>query len=69
MMMPEMNGRQLGEILLQRRPELKVLYVSGYTNDLFTRHGIKDATTAFLQKPFSAPLLAKKVREVLDAKS
>ncbi len=65
--MPEMSGRQLAERLKQQRPELKVLFVSGYTDDAIIRHGVLEPGIAFLQKPFSPELLARKVREVLDS--
>ena len=64
--MPEMSGRQLVESLRLQRRQIKVLYVSGYTDDAMVRHGITQANEAFLQKPFSLLSLAKKVRGVLD---
>ena len=64
--MPEMSGRQLIEQLVPHRPGLKVLLVSGYTEDAVVRHGIADAKANFLQKPFTLGTLARKVREVLD---
>jgi FixJ family two-component response regulator len=64
-----MSGRQLVEQLLPRRPGLKVLLMSGYTEDAVVRHGIADAKANFLQKPFTLSGLAKKVREVLDRRS
>ena len=64
--MPEMSGRQLAERLQEQRPELKVLFVSGYTDDAIVRHGILEPGIAFLQKPFSPQLLVRKVREVLN---
>jgi signal transduction histidine kinase/CheY-like chemotaxis protein len=65
--MPEMNGRQLVEHLMVARPDLKVLYLSGYTNDAVVRHGVFESNVNFLQKPFTTEALAAKVREILDA--
>ncbi|MBX7218444.1 MAG: PAS domain S-box protein [Blastocatellia bacterium] len=64
--MPEMNGRKLAEILKDRIPQLKVLYMSGYTDDAVVRHGIIESNIEFLQKPFSPRTLAHKVRGMLD---
>jgi PAS domain S-box-containing protein len=64
--MPEMSGRQLADRLREGRPELKVLFVSGYTDDAIVRHGILEPGIAFLQKPFTPESLARKVRAVLD---
>jgi two-component system cell cycle sensor histidine kinase/response regulator CckA len=64
--MPRMNGRQLAERLRQLRPDVKVLYISGYTDDAVVRHGILNRDTSFIQKPFTTDTLAQKVREVLD---
>ncbi len=63
--MPGMNGAQLATHLSALRPEMKVLYVSGYTDDTIVRHGVLDPGLAFLQKPFSPKTLARKVGEVL----
>jgi PAS domain S-box-containing protein len=64
--MPELGGRQLAERLGRQRPQMKVLFLSGYTDDAVVRHGLMQKKVNFLQKPFSATALAQKVREVLD---
>ncbi len=66
--MPYLDGRGLADRLLAAKPELKVLFVSGYPNEAVVRHGILDAEFAFLPKPFTTGALADKVRQVLDAK-
>ena len=64
--MPGKSGTQLATHLSALRPEMKVLYVSGYTDDTIVRHGVLEPGVAFLQKPFSARTLARKVGEVLS---
>jgi len=64
--MPEMSGRELAEELHRSRPEIKVLYMSGYTDDTIVRHGVIQATDAFLHKPFSPLGLTRKIRQILD---
>lgn len=61
--MPGMSGAQLVERLRHARPGLRVLYMSGYTDDTLTRHLALDSGVPFIQKPFSAPALSEKVRE------
>jgi CheY-like chemotaxis protein len=66
--MPEMDGRELAEQMLARRPDLRVLYVSGYTDNALLSGGAEQEEPAFLQKPYSPNDLARKVREVLDSR-
>ena len=65
--MPLMNGREVAEKLAKLHPQMKILFMSGYTDDTVVRHGVLESGMAFLQKPFSPDTLARKVREVLDA--
>ena len=64
--MPEVSGRELADQLVQLRPDMKVLFMSGYTDDAVVRHGILQEGIAYLQKPFTPDTLARKVRAVLD---
>ena len=63
--MPEMNGRQVADALLNARPGIKVLYLSGYTEQAIINHGV-DAGRDFLAKPFSRETLSKKLNEVMS---
>ena len=65
--MPEMNGRELARRLEAVRPQMKDLYMSGYTADIIASHGVLDAGTHFLQKPFTMMQLAAMLRKALDA--
>jgi PAS domain S-box-containing protein len=67
--MPQMSGPTLAERLLAIRPGVKVLCMSGYTDDALVRHGAMDAAIAYLQKPFTPEKLTRKVRMVLDAET
>jgi CheY-like chemotaxis protein len=64
--MPGMSGRELAEQLSTVRPTLRVLFMSGYTDDAISRHGILEEGVTFLQKPFTPDALSRKVRELLD---
>jgi CheY-like chemotaxis protein len=64
--MPMMGGRLLAERVTALRPDIKALFVSGYTDDAVVRHGVLEAQMAFLQKPFAAAALTKKARAILD---
>lgn len=67
--MPEISGRQLAEFLFPLRPTMKVLFISGYTDDAILRHGILTQDTPFLQKPFAVEALLQKVQEMLSPKA
>ena len=64
--MPKMGGKELSDKLNEEYPKLKVLYISGYTDNAIAHHGVLDEGVSLLQKPFSLQSLAEKVREVLD---
>jgi DNA-binding NarL/FixJ family response regulator len=65
--MPQMSGPELAKRLAKARPEMKVLCMSGYTDDSIVRHGVLATRLAFLQKPITPEALTTKVREVLDS--
>jgi YesN/AraC family two-component response regulator len=65
--MPGMRGRELAEKLCASRPQMKVLYVSGYTDGGIVENGELEPGTAFLEKPFSSDALARKVRQILNS--
>ncbi|MCE9602313.1 MAG: PAS domain S-box protein [Gemmatimonadetes bacterium] len=65
-MMPEMKGRELADRLIARRPDLRVLFASGYTDDVLANQGVLDPGVDFLAKPYSTAVLARRVRTALD---
>jgi len=66
--MPKMSGREVADSLQSLRPEVKVLYMSGYTDSTISHHGVLEKDTNFIEKPFTPEGLALKVREVMDKK-
>jgi len=68
LVMPQMDGRELAQQLAALRPGLRVLFMSGYTGDTIAQRGVLDPDVAFIEKPFSPEGLARKVREMLDAR-
>lgn len=67
--MPQMSGRELAEHVAKLRPNLPVLFMSGYTDDAIVRHGLLDEKLNFIQKPFDSVSVARKVRDVLDSQT
>ena len=67
--MPRMGGPELAQELLARRPAVKVLYMSGYTDHPMVRRGVVNAGVAFLQKPFTPTVLVSRIREILESRS
>ncbi len=65
--MPGMSGREVSRLLSPTRLSMRTLYVSGYTDESIVQHGVLEAGVEFLQKPFTAAGLLRRVREVLDA--
>ena len=64
--MPEMSGPELARHMTELRPEIKIIFTSGYTNDAIARQGVLDPAVAFIQKPYRPKALARKIQEVLD---
>jgi FixJ family two-component response regulator len=64
--MPGMSGRQLAEQILSARPGMKVVYMTGYTDDMVVQHKVLEPGVVLLQKPFDKIQLARKIRLVLD---
>ncbi len=64
--MPEMNGRDLAANMVAKKPDMKCLFMSGYTADIINKHGVIEENLCFIQKPFSKMELAGKIREVID---
>ena len=67
--MPEINGHELAQRLLELRPDLRVLYMSGYTPDIVRARGVQTQKEAFLQKPFTAAVLTETVRSLTTGSS
>jgi two-component system, cell cycle sensor histidine kinase and response regulator CckA len=64
--MPRLSGRELASRIAVQRPNTKILFISGYTDDSIFRHGVLEGGVAYLQKPFNLKAIAQKIREVLD---
>jgi two-component system cell cycle sensor histidine kinase/response regulator CckA len=64
--MPAMSGPEVMAQLASKHPSLRVIYMSGYTEDAITHHGVLKPGIAFIHKPFTAETLGRKIREVLD---
>jgi len=64
--MPGMNGKELAQTIRELRPEIKVLYASGYTENAIAHHGVLEEGIEFIGKPYAPQTLAVKVREVLN---
>jgi CheY-like chemotaxis protein len=65
--MPEMSGKELADRLKSQSPDLKMLFMSGYTDESIVHHGVLDSSVEFIQKPFTPASLIRKVRDVLDS--
>ena len=69
LIMPGMNGHDLGKIATAKRPDMKILYMSGYNQDILGLRGVQNNGTNFIEKTFSTEVLCHKVRDVLDAEA
>jgi FixJ family two-component response regulator len=67
--MPGMSGRTLADVLSKTRPKMRVVYLSGYTENTILHHGVLDPGVDFVPKPYSRDVLARKLREVLTRKA
>jgi CheY-like chemotaxis protein len=67
LIMPQMGGRELANVLAPKHPDMKVIYMSGYPNDAISQQEISSSSLAFIQKPFTPDILVQKVREVLHS--
>jgi CheY-like chemotaxis protein len=67
--LPKMSGREVAGRLKSRRPDIRVLYMSGYSANAIVHHGVLEPGIAFLQKPFFPAALLAKIREILSAES
>lgn len=65
--MPGMSGKELADYLTAKRPDMRVLYMSGYTNDVIAHQGVLEHGIHFIEKPFAQDALMRKLREVLSA--
>jgi DNA-binding response OmpR family regulator len=66
--MPRLSGREFIDKVIGSRPNVKVLFMSGYTNDEFIKHSVEDSNMSLIHKPFSPDELLKRVRQILDSK-
>ena len=64
--MPDMNGKELFDQIAESYPNMRVIYMSGYSEDIIAHHGVIDEGVSFIEKPFHIKALAGKVRDVLD---
>jgi DNA-binding NarL/FixJ family response regulator len=67
--MPQMSGPELAKRLASVRPDMKVLCMSGYTDDSIVRHGVLESQISYVQKPITPEVLTRRVREVLDGRN